>query len=386
MMNNEKEDHFNATGPTTRPPIVIRQSNLEDDYTICEELGRGKFGFVKRIKRISTNEQFAAKWIKINEKTKNNVLEEIKIMEKLDSKRVIKLHNVYETSKSYILVMEFVTGGELFERIASEETVTEKECVHYMRQLLEGLQYIHRMNIVHLDLKPENIVCVSKYSWNIKLIDFGLAKELKPGTIVKTMQGTPEFVAPEIINYDPIHLASDMWSVGVIAYILVSGLSPFLGDDDNDTLTNVTAGTYDFEDEAFMNVGHEVKDFIEKLLQKSPRKRKTAEECLKHEWIKKNKGKGRIPTENLRKFIVQKKWQKSVNAVRAVHKFSSINSLSNIGAKTKSQSVLKLNVEATFSAKPRPLSDRNRDLSRSVPSVFSIDEGQFNKRHDDFRE
>ena len=114
-----------------------------------------------------------------------------------------------------------VSGGELFERVVADDfTLTERDCILFMRQICDGVGYMHSQNIVHLDLKPENILCQSQSSHNIKLIDFGLARQLNPDTPVRVLFGTPEFIAPEIVSYEPIGCASDMWSLGVVCYVL----------------------------------------------------------------------------------------------------------------------------------------------------------------------
>merc|ERR1719187_3050504 len=138
-----------------------------------------------------------------------------------------------------------------------------------MRQILGGVNYLHDNNIVHLDLKPENVVCVNKGSSQIKIIDFGLAKIIKPGQQVRTMCGTVEFVAPEIVSYDNISPATDMWAVGVICYILLSGFSPFMGETDTDTYTNIVRVLYDFDEPEFDNISANGKDFISQLLMKN---------------------------------------------------------------------------------------------------------------------
>ncbi len=114
-----------------------------------------------------------------------------------------------------------MAGGELFERIVEEDYVlTERECIHFMRQICDAARYIHDQSILHLDLKPENILCISSNSNEIKVIDFGLARRYEPGKELKVMFGTAEYVAPEVCNYDPLNLATDMWSIGVICYLL----------------------------------------------------------------------------------------------------------------------------------------------------------------------
>ena len=125
-------------------------------------------------------------------------------------------------SHGFILLFSCsVAGGELFERIIDDDYyLTEKECVHFMRQICDGVAYMHQNNILHLDLKPENVLCITPNSNEIKIIDFGLARKFDPKNKFKVMFGTPEFVAPEVVNYETIDYATDMWSVGVICYIL----------------------------------------------------------------------------------------------------------------------------------------------------------------------
>ncbi|XP_055365646.1 death-associated protein kinase 2 isoform X2 [Betta splendens] len=120
----------------------------------------------------------------------------------------------------------------------------------------------------------------------IKIIDFGLARKIEAGADFKNIFGTPEFVAPEIVNYEPLGLEADMWSIGVITYILLSGASPFLGDSKQETLGNISAVSYDFDDELFSNTSEMAKSFIRQLLEKNTRKRMTIHDALNHPWIK----------------------------------------------------------------------------------------------------
>uniref|UniRef100_A0A667WQ32 Myosin, light chain kinase 5 n=1 Tax=Myripristis murdjan TaxID=586833 RepID=A0A667WQ32_9TELE len=144
---------------------------------------------------------------------------------------------------------------------------------------------MHQQNIIHLDLKPENIVCVDHTGTSIKVIDFGLASRLDPNTPLKVMHGTPEFVAPEVISYEPVCLATDMWSIGVICYILLSGESPFQGNSDDETLALVTAAQWEFDEDSFEEITEQAKDFISSLLNKNTRRRMTCEEALAHPWM-----------------------------------------------------------------------------------------------------
>lgn len=164
--------------------------------------------------------------------------------------------------------MEIVEGGELFERVIQESYIlTEMAVAMIMYQICEAVRYLHSQSIIHLDLKPENIMCVSQASNKIKLIDFGLAQYYDGQSDLLFMAGTPEFAAPEVIKYEPLDFHTDMWSVGVIAYILLSGQSPFYSDNIAITYCNVEKGDWSFCEEFELNgISEEAKDFITKLL------------------------------------------------------------------------------------------------------------------------
>ena len=143
----------------------------------------------------------------------------------------------------------------------------------------------HLTRFTSSDIKPENVMCQTSKSTNIKIIDFGLATKLDPNELVKISTGTAEFAAPEIVEREPVGFYTDMWSIGVLAYVLLSGLSPFAGATDIDTLKNVKACRWEFDEEAFINVSEEGKEFITRLLTKQKEKRMTAHECLNHAWL-----------------------------------------------------------------------------------------------------
>ncbi|XP_068706499.1 uncharacterized protein [Montipora foliosa] len=322
-----------------RPPVMLKSFRLEDTFDVHDEIGKGKFGVVRKVTERSSQKVYAAKYITPSSRSsgssREDIMREISIMNQLHHKRLVGLVDAFDTPGNIIMIMEYVTGGELFERVAETDCLTEKEASFYMYQLLQALQHMHSKNIVHLDLKPENIVCVSKGSWDIKVIDFGLAQELVPGARMKALKGTPEFMAPEAVNFDTISLATDMWSVGVIAYILLSGLSPLLGDDDSETLTNVTSGEWDFDDDSFGVISDQAKDFISALLVRNPRKRNSVKQSLQHSWMKGSASANavKIDTKKLRQFLAKRRWQKSVNALVAVRRLSSLKPFTN--AKTR---------------------------------------------------
>ncbi|XP_015183294.1 PREDICTED: twitchin isoform X5 [Polistes dominula] len=268
-------------------PVEIKHTSVYDKYDILEEIGTGAFGVVHRCRERSTGNIFAAKFIPVSHVMEKELIrKEIDIMNQLHHPKLINLHDAFEDDDEMVLIFEFLSGGELFERITAEGyTMSEAEVINYMRQICEGVKHMHEKNIIHLDIKPENIMCQTRTSTNVKLIDFGLATRLDPNEVVKISTGTAEFAAPEIVEREPVGFYTDMWACGVLAYVLLSGLSPFAGDNDIETLKNVKACDWDFDEEAFRDVSEEGKDFIRRLLVKNKEKRMTAHECLLHPWL-----------------------------------------------------------------------------------------------------
>uniref|UniRef100_A0A3B5L600 Protein kinase domain-containing protein n=1 Tax=Xiphophorus couchianus TaxID=32473 RepID=A0A3B5L600_9TELE len=247
-----------------------------------------------------TGKEFAAKFYRARtSKDKSEARKEIQLMNKLHHPKIVQCQAAYET---LVFFLPSVAGGELFERIVDENFEhTELTSARYVQQILEGMQYVHKQNIIHLDLKPENIVCVDTSGTQIKIIDFGLARELEKGKPLMVMHGTPEFVAPEVINYEPVGLETDMWSIGVICFILLSGESPFQGNNDAETFALVTAASFEFDPESFEDISDEAKDFISSLLKKDQRSRLSCREALAHSWMASFTPLTRRPTKSLNK-------------------------------------------------------------------------------------
>ncbi|XP_030218888.1 myosin light chain kinase 2, skeletal/cardiac muscle isoform X1 [Gadus morhua] len=292
--DDDVERHFIDNSPPPGAPfnhriVSAKPSQIRNFYSINHQeiLGGGRFGQVHKCVENSSGLTLAAKVIKARSvKEKEVVKNEIQVMNQLDHANLIQLYAAYESRNDMILVLEFVDGGELFDRIIDVNyTLMELETVSFIRQICEGLQHMHKMYILHLDLKPENILCVSRVTNKVKIIDFGLARIYKPREKLRVNFGTPEFLAPEVINYDFVSFNTDMWSLGVITYMLLSGLCPFLGDDDNQTLNNILAAKWNFEEEEFITVSAEAKDFITRLLVVNKTWRMGATEALKHPWL-----------------------------------------------------------------------------------------------------
>ncbi|XP_078501243.1 uncharacterized protein LOC144755825 isoform X2 [Lissotriton helveticus] len=321
------EEDASSTETFEYQQVVINTTEkVKDLYDQLERLGVGKFGQVYRLQEKATGKILAGKFYKTRlAKDRESARMEVELMNKLHHPKLAQCVAAYQARTEMVMVLEYIAGGELFERIVDDAFEhTEPTCVQYMRQILEGVQYMHSQNIVHLDLKPENIVCVNRTGNKIKIIDFGLARTLCHGTQVKVMQGTPEFIAPEVIAFEPIGFTTDMWSIGVICYILVSGDSPFQGNNDMETLRNVTAAQWDFDEETFEEISDRAKDFIIKLLKKSMRSRLTADQALHHPWLQETE-QGNTKTlskEKIKKFLARQKWQKTGKAVLALKRMA----------------------------------------------------------------
>ncbi|XP_035882496.1 myosin light chain kinase family member 4 isoform X5 [Phyllostomus discolor] len=296
--------------------VTAKQTAINSFYTVSrtEILGGGRFGQVHKCEEKATGLKLAAKVIKTRgRKDKDEVKNEITVMNHLDHVNLIQLYDAFESKNDIVLIMEYVDGGELFDRIIDDNyNLTELDAILFIKQICEGIQHMHQMYILHLDLKPENILCVNRDTKQIKIIDFGLARRYKPREKLKVNFGTPEFLAPEVVNYDFVSFPTDMWSVGVIAYMLLSGLSPFLGDDDAETLNNILACRWDLEEEEFQNISEEAKEFLSKLLIKEKSWRISASEALKHPWLSDHKLHSRLKTQkkknyssNTREFVTK---------------------------------------------------------------------------------
>ncbi|EHB01303.1 Death-associated protein kinase 1 [Heterocephalus glaber] len=248
---------------------VFRQENVDDYYYTGEELGSGQFAMVKKCREKSTGLQYTTKFIK---KRGTNP----------------SWRGVYESKTEVILILELVAGGELFDFLAEKESLTEEEATEFLKQILNGVYYLHSLQVAHFDLKPENIMLLDRNvpKPQIKIIDFGLAHKIDFGNELKNIFRTTEFVAPEIVHYEPLGLEADMWSIGVIIYILLSGASPFLGDTKQEMLANMSTVNYEFGEEYFSNTSALAKDFIRRLLVNDPKKRMTIQDSLQHPWIK----------------------------------------------------------------------------------------------------
>ncbi|KAM6378594.1 myosin light chain kinase 2, skeletal/cardiac muscle isoform 2-T2 [Pluvialis apricaria] len=344
-----KEDPFEILDDVPPPPapfahriVTLRSASVSSQYNLSskEILGGGKFGEVHTCTEKQTGLKLAAKMIrKQGAKDKEMVLLEIDVMNQLNHRNLIQLYDAIETPREIILFMEFVEGGELFERIIDDDYhLTEVDCMVFVRQICEGIRFMHHMRVLHLDLKPENILCVAATGHMVKIIDFGLARRYNPQEKLKVNFGTPEFLSPEVVNYEQVSYSTDMWSMGVITYMLLSGLSPFLGDNDTETLNNVLAANWYFDEETFESVSDEAKDFVSNLIIKEKSARMSAGQCLQHPWLnnlaeKAKRCNRRLKSQVLlKKYVMRRRWKKNFIGVCAANRFKKITSSGSLTA------------------------------------------------------
>ena len=266
----------------------------EKKYKIKKLLGIGSFGRVFLAQNIITSEYIAMKEIpKTSEDllTDNEIMDEIEILKNLDHPDIVRILEFYNTEESYYIINEYCPGGELFEQI--NKKFSETQIAVMFRQIFSGLAYLHSNNIIHRDLKLENILIkdieksmeTNEDLFVLKIIDFGTAKIFDKNKKAKAVVGSSYYIAPEVIN-KKYNRECDLWSAGVILYMFIVGHAPFEGENDREIMERVKKGNFAKNEERWLNASKEVKDLINKLLIYEPEKRLTAFEALKHPWFK----------------------------------------------------------------------------------------------------
>lgn len=265
-----------------------QSGSIHKEYTIKHKLGSGSFATVKRAVRKSDKAVFAVKEIKktnLNEEELSAVHDEVTIMMEISHPNCVKLYEMYETQKKVYMVLELLTGGELFDRIVAKGSFSEKEAAEVIKTVVTAIKYLHGIKIVHRDLKPENLLFSTPANdAQIKITDFGLAKA-KAASDMQTACGTPGYVAPEVLKNEMYGPAVDMWSIGVILYILLCGFPPFYHEHTKQLYKQIKKGEYSFVKPYWENISDDAKDLVNILLTVDPAKRATPDDVLAHRWI-----------------------------------------------------------------------------------------------------
>eukprot|EP00253_Pinus_taeda_P035211 PITA_35211 len=258
-------------------------------------IGRGRFGVIRKCLNKRSGQQVACKTITKADPQDSNDREclnnEIRIMQHLSGHpTVVSLHDVYEDDEYLHLVMEMCSGGDLFDRISRNNIVpfSEEEAATILQKLMEAISYCHSMGIAHRDIKPDNILLVdnSNFLDQIKLADFGQASFFSPGQgSMQGIVGTPYYVAPEVLGGKDYGEKVDVWSAGVILYIMLSGVAPFPGETAQDIFEAVLYGRLRFPTDRWLSISQSAKDLIRRMLSRDITKRVSADQVLDHPWV-----------------------------------------------------------------------------------------------------
>ncbi|XP_022661482.1 calcium/calmodulin-dependent protein kinase type 1-like isoform X2 [Varroa destructor] len=247
---------------------------------------------------------------------------EVKVLRKLKHPNIVQLLETYEDKNKVYLVMELVTGGELFDRIVEKGSYTEQDASHLIKQILEAVDYMHSQGVVHRDLKPENLLYYSSdEDSKIMISDFGLSK-MEDSGVMATACGTPGYVAPEVLAQKPYGKAVDVWSMGVIAYILLCGYPPFYDESDANLFAQIIKGDFEFDSPYWDDISESAKDFIRHLICVDVEKRYTCRQALGHPWISGNTASSKnihgSVSEQLKKNFAKTKWRQAYNATAVI--------------------------------------------------------------------
>ena len=302
--------------------IPISKEPINKYYKILNNLGQGSFGQIKKVQNLKIGQERAMKIIDKEGSTSKN---EISILRKISHPNIVNIYEIFEDSKKYYIMYELLKGGELFDAITSNGFFNEVDACFIFKQIMLALNYLHELSIVHRDLKPENIMLVDDKKYTLKIIDFGAGIELQPGKVLTTLIGTSYYIAPEVLkkNYTE---KCDIWSCGIILYILLCGYPPFNGNSNKEIYKEILSKEPDFSAEEWLDVSPEAIDLIKNMLVKNPDKRFNCKEVLEHQWFKKfdkelhNRSKGRKNSkyhnlkmiEHMAEFVEQNKLKQAV--------------------------------------------------------------------------
>ena len=272
--------------------IATGYTNLLDIYEVKNKLGRGKFGLVKLGIDKKTGQKVAIKIMKKSNMDSSDlelVRTEIEILKICQHPNIIRLYNVFENADYMYIIMEYCSGGDLFSYLENRNfRVSEKRASTIIHKMSTAVYYMHSFGVAHRDLKPENVLMTSEdEDSDIRILDFGLSKILGPYEKCDEPYGTLTYCAPEIIVDEPYSRAVDLWSLGIMTYLMVSGKLPFNSEDENEIARQVVYDEPDYSrNPVWKNISAECKDFIKRLLNKDQNKRMTIKEALEHKWIK----------------------------------------------------------------------------------------------------
>ncbi|GCC21542.1 hypothetical protein chiPu_0020014 [Chiloscyllium punctatum] len=265
----------------------LRPGVPQKPYTFMEEKARGRFGVVRECKENATGKIFMAKIIHYEGENKQAVLQEYEVLKALHHEKIMSLHEAYVTPRYLVLISENCLGKEILYSLIDRFRYSEDDVVSYILQILQGLEYLHSRRIVHLDIKPDNVIVT--YLNVIKLVDFGSAHFFN-ATVPKPLGrrvGTPEYMSPEMLKGDPIGPPADIWGLGVLIYIMLSGRSPFTAPDPTELESKIKSAQFDLT-KCYPNASQNAALFLKRVLCMFPATRPTVKECHANPWLQDN--------------------------------------------------------------------------------------------------
>ncbi|KAH8505962.1 hypothetical protein H0E87_012975 [Populus deltoides] len=337
-------DHGKKDNTAKKTPQIITvltgfpKENIEERYLVDRELGRGEFGVTYLCIERDSRELLACKSIsKRKLRTAvdiEDVRREVAIMKHLPkSSSIVSLKEACEDDNAVHLVMELCEGGELFDRIVARGHYTERAAAAVTRTIVEVVQLCHKHGVIHRDLKPENFLFASKKENSpLKAIDFGLSIFFKPGERFSEIVGSPYYMAPEVLkrNYGP---EIDIWSAGVILYILLCGVPPFWAESEQGVAQAILRGIIDFKRDPWPNISENAKSLVRQMLEPDPKLRLTAKQVLEHPWLLNAKKAPNVPLgdvvkSRLKQFSMMNRFKRK--ALRVIADFLSIEEVEDI--------------------------------------------------------
>lgn len=291
-----------------------------------KEIGSGLTAKVYEGLRRKDNLTTAIKIIfrnKITDKTTESFANEISALKKLNHPNIVKLYDIFEDRSHYYVAMEYISGGELFDRISAKTAYSESDAKNICLTILAAIKHCHDNDIVHCDIKPENLMMLNSYDdAAIKLVDFGFSSVAK-GLSLHKVHGTFNYMAPEIWNNEYYGKAVDMWAFGVVLYTLLGGYNPFHHDNKRKLMQLIVSSNFEFHDVYWNHVSDEAKSYIKSLLSVNVDQRLTVDQALEHQWLQQSKAQIDLSQslKRLKEFNAKKKFHSAFAAVRAMNEF-----------------------------------------------------------------
>lgn len=337
-----------------------------DSYQLGRELGSGAFSRVVEGTHLKTGQKYAVKIVNKEETNAREMFSELTIMSLLDHTNVVCFKEIFDEEDGYYVVLELITGGELFDRIIELRRYTEKDAAHVMRQAFLGLKHMHDKNLVHRDIKPENLLLSSKESdATVKLADFGFSKAIKTDTDLFETLGTPPYMAPEIVvlrnedeDYPGYGRPVDVWALGICLYILLSGIHPYQIEDEERMLDNIEDGLWPgWKGNNWNLISEEAKDLIKGMMNPDAKLRLNLSACLEHPWMLGHAPEQEIGgvQEAVKNYQAKKKLKSAIRGIMATNKLQLFLNAGKPGAPAAPASAPTLPTTAAPKPAPKPV-------------------------------